>query len=312
MVQIKKQLVSQSVIDKRSYGYGNPVNSITVHQTGNTNKGANAQVHANIQSKLNPRSASWHYQVDDKEAIQSFEDGVECWHATDGKGPGNTTSLAIEICVNSDGDYKKALENAAELVGFLLDKHSLSIKDIKQHHDWYNKNCPAQLRAGYKGVSWNDFLGMVEGVKVVEAPKTEVKGVVIKNPKINYISKFQEWLNKTYNAKLVVDGIYGPKTRSAAIKALQTELNKQFNARLVVDGKWGPKTKAAVQSIRKGAKGNLVFILQGLLYCKGYDPKGLEGVYGDNSELAVCALQKDSKITQDGVPGKDTFEKLVA
>ncbi|MGG0718658.1 peptidoglycan-binding protein [Robertmurraya massiliosenegalensis] len=311
-MQIKKKLVSQNVINKRSYGYGNPVNYITIHQTGNTNKGANAQAHANIQSKLNQRSASWHYQVDDKEAIQSFEDGVKCWHATDGKGPGNTTSVAIEICINSDGDYKKAVENAAELTKYLMDKHNLSIKDIKQHHDWYNKNCPAQLRAGYKGITWSDFLGMVQGVKVVEALKTEVKGEVIKNPKINYIGKFQEWLNKVYKAGLVVDGIYGPKTKKAAIKALQTELNKQFNARLVVDGIWGPKTRAAVQSIRKGARGNIVYILQGLLYCNGYDPKGFDGIFGDDTASAVLALQKARKIAQDAIAGQNTFAELVA
>lgn len=311
-MQIKKQLVSQSIINKRSYGYGNPVKSITIHQTGNTNKGANAQAHANIQSKLNPRQASWHYQVDDKEVIQSFEDSVKCWHATDGKGPGNTTSVAIEICINSDGDYKKALENAADLVKHLMDKHNLSIKDIKQHRDWYNKNCPAQLRAKYKGISWSDFLGMVEGVKVVEAPKTEVAGVVVKNPKINFIGKYQEWLNKVYKAGLVVDGLYGPKTKKAAIKALQTELNEQFGARLVVDGVWGPKTRAAVQSVRKGARGNLVYILQGLLYCKGYNPKGFDGIFGDNTGKAVLALQKATKIAQDAIAGRDTFTKLVA
>jgi len=63
MVQIKKQLVSESIINRSSYGYGNPVNSITIHQTGNTNKGADAQAHANLQSKGNSRNASWHYTV---------------------------------------------------------------------------------------------------------------------------------------------------------------------------------------------------------------------------------------------------------
>lgn len=181
MVQIKKQLVSESVIKKVTYGYGNPVNYITIHQTGNTNNGADAQAHANLQSNGNSRNASWHYQVDDKQAIQSFPDDVKCWHASDGKGPGNTQSIAIEICVNSDGDYKKAVENAAELTKYLLDKHNLSIDKVKQHYDWYPKNCPAQLRAGYKGITWNDFLNMIEGKKVQPAPKQKVKSKVIKS-----------------------------------------------------------------------------------------------------------------------------------
>lgn len=164
-ITIKKQLAPQSAINQRTHGYGNPCKYITIHQTGNPNVGANAQAHANIQSKLNPRQASWHYSVDDKEIIQSFEDSVKCWHATDGKGPGNTTSIAIEICINSDGDYVKAVKNAAELTKYLMDKHGLSIDKIKQHHDWYPKDCPAQLRAGYKGITWSDFISMVKGVK---------------------------------------------------------------------------------------------------------------------------------------------------
>src|SRR5690606_40500574 len=78
-VKIKKQLVSSTIIKERSYGYGNKKKFITIHETANTNKGANAQAHANLQSRKNPREASWHYQVDDKEIIQSFPDDVMCW-----------------------------------------------------------------------------------------------------------------------------------------------------------------------------------------------------------------------------------------
>ncbi|TKC15669.1 N-acetylmuramoyl-L-alanine amidase [Robertmurraya kyonggiensis] len=146
-------------------------------------------------------------------------------------------------------------------------------------------------------------------VKPVSKPTVQTKPAEAKK---NQISVFQSWLNKNYNSGLVVDGKCGPKTRTAVIKALQTELNKQFNARLVVDGKWGPKTKAAVQSIRKGAKGNLVYILQGLLHCAGYNPGKIDGEYGDNTAKAVLDLQKDRKITQDAIAGKNTFEKLLA
>lgn len=162
-VAIKRQIVSDSVANKRTYGNGNKKRTITVHQTGNTNKGADAQAHANIQSKLNPRQASWHYSVDDKEIIQSFEDSAQCWHAGDGEGNGNLHSISIELCINSDGDYKKTLENGAKLVKHLIDKYGLDIGDVKQHYDWSGKNCPAQLRANKDGISWKDFLEMVNG-----------------------------------------------------------------------------------------------------------------------------------------------------
>ncbi|MDF1510083.1 peptidoglycan-binding protein [Robertmurraya sp. DFI.2.37] len=123
---------------------------------------------------------------------------------------------------------------------------------------------------------------------------------------------FQQWLNEKYKTGLVVDGIYGAKTKTGAIKALQTELNKQYNARLVVDGIWGSKTKAAIRSVRKSARGNIVFIIQGLLYCLGYSPQGFDGVFGDNTMVAIKAFQRDRKLSQDGIVGKNTFEKLLA
>lgn len=78
MVAIKEQLVASRNLTSSG---DNPCNYITVHETANTNKGANAQAHANLQSKGNSRTASWHYQVDDKEIIQSYPDNVRCWHA---------------------------------------------------------------------------------------------------------------------------------------------------------------------------------------------------------------------------------------
>ncbi|MBN6886255.1 N-acetylmuramoyl-L-alanine amidase [Cytobacillus horneckiae] len=168
MVNIKKQLVSKEVINKKSFGKGNKKKYVTVHQTANTNPGANAQAHANLQSNMNSRDASWHYQADDKVIIQSFDDDIECWAATDGRGPGNTESIHIELCINSDGDYAKTIDNGAALVRHLLDKYNLDISRVKQHRDWYNKDCPAQLRAGYKGITWSDFLNKVEGVQEKE------------------------------------------------------------------------------------------------------------------------------------------------
>ncbi|CDQ39565.1 N-acetylmuramoyl-L-alanine amidase [Virgibacillus salexigens] len=226
MVKIKKQLVSQSVVNKRSYGYGNPVNYIVVHQTGNTSAKANAQAHANIQTNLNPRQASWHYQVDDKEAIQSFEDGVQCWHATDGSnGPGNTTGVAIEICINRDGDYRKAVQNAAELVGHLMDKHNLGISKVKQHHDFYNKNCPAQLRAGKDGISWNDFKNMATGSKTADAPNQQVGSETVSNYKGNSIVDYLNSIGKNasfsarkkYAAEYGIKGYKGTASQNIAL-----------------------------------------------------------------------------------------------
>ena len=39
------------------------------------------------------------------------------------------------------------LANAAALVRLLMAEHSIPLANIKQHHDWNGKNCPATIRA---------------------------------------------------------------------------------------------------------------------------------------------------------------------
>ncbi len=90
-MKIKNQLVTSRA---RTSGEGNPCTSITVHETGNTDPGADAQAHANLQSNGNVRQASWHITVDDKQAIRSFPDTVKCWHAGDATGKAALDRLA--------------------------------------------------------------------------------------------------------------------------------------------------------------------------------------------------------------------------
>ena len=200
MVSIKQMIVPDNLAKRVTYGGTNKKQYITVHQTGNTSKGADAGAHARLQANGNNRNASWHYQVDDKEIIQSFSDDAQCWHAGDGKGPGNLHSIGIELCINSDGDYKKTLENGAELVRHLMDKYNIPIINVKQHNHWSGKNCPAQIRTGKEGISWNAFLNMVSGdQKVAPAPKTKVKSTTVTNTKKSISQMAQE----------VIDGKHG-------------------------------------------------------------------------------------------------------
>jgi hypothetical protein len=137
------------------------VKFITIHNTGNRAATATAKMHSDYQYNGSGGAAtSWHYSVDDKEIWQSFEDTRACWHAGDGSGAGNTQSIGIEICVNSKSGFYDACRNAAWLVSELLHRHNLTLENVKQHFDWSKKNCPAELRSGEWGVSWNDFIDM--------------------------------------------------------------------------------------------------------------------------------------------------------
>lgn len=133
---------------------------------------------------------------------------------------------------------------------------------------------------------------------------------------LNMIKKFQIFLNYNYNAKLDVDGKCGPATRKAAVKALQTELN-ELGENLAVDGGFGPLTKAAMSRhmLKLGSRGSLVYLLQGLLYGKGYNPKGFDGSFGVNGGTgclnALKQYQTDNNLEVDGEAGGETFASLV-
>lgn len=131
---------------------------VTIHNTDNSGVGADAQAHANLlKNSWKNKQQSWHFAVDEDGAYQSIPTDEIAWHAGDGgTGKGNTQTIAIEICMNSDGDLEKATDNAAQLAAQQLKEKGLSADKIYQHHDWSGKNCPSQIRAG-KPYSWSTF-----------------------------------------------------------------------------------------------------------------------------------------------------------
>lgn len=126
---------------------------------------------------------------------------------------------------------------------------------------------------------------------------------------VGKIADIQSTLNSRYNLNIAVDNIYGKETKKALVKALQTELNKQYNKNLNVDGVFGEKTKSACITLKKGAKGNITWILQAMLVCKGYSIE-VDGDFGINTENAVKDFQSKNRLIVDGIAGKNTFSKL--
>lgn len=62
--------------------------------------------------------------------------------------------------------------------------------------------------------------------------------------------------------------------------------------------------------LKKGSKGEYVYTLQRLLVSKGYDPKGVDGVFGPGCDAAVRKFQKDNKLVVDGCVGPKTWGAL--
>ncbi len=149
---------------KNRPGGANPDSYITIHETGNAAKGADAVAHGNYLDSAAGENAlvSWHYTVDDHAIVQHLPDGETAYHAGDGKtGPGNATSIGIEICVNAGGDFAQAQVNAAALVRLLMAEHGIPIDRVVQHNHWSGKNCPQTIRATPGG--WESFLALCRG-----------------------------------------------------------------------------------------------------------------------------------------------------
>ena len=146
------------------------------------------------------------------------------------------------------------------------------------------------------------FRGCIVNPAVTDTPTPTPSG----NERIRGI---QQTLNARYNTGLVTDGIYGPATHKAIVKGLQTELNKQCGARLVIDGIFGSATKSACPNLKVGMSGNITWLVQAMLYIKGYS-LSIDGIYGSDTRNKVIAFQKANGLSADGICGKNTFEKL--
>ena len=125
-----------------------------------------------------------------------------------------------------------------------------------------------------------------------------------------YVKKYQSWVNSQIDAGLILDGSFGPLTRTVAIKMFQTILNKEYGKSLDVDGSYGPATKSAAKAIQYGATGNLVKQGQGLLYGHDFNPNGFDGSFGPGMLSAVKSFQSWAGISVDGSCGPDTWYNL--
>jgi peptidoglycan hydrolase-like protein with peptidoglycan-binding domain len=101
------------------------------------------------------------------------------------------------------------------------------------------------------------------------------------------------------------DGIFGAKTESAT-KWYQSDHG------LVADGIIGPQTWRGLDppTIKKGAKGDAVKMLQQLLTDWAYDPGHIDGIFGTRTEKAVKQFQTDLNLEVDGVVGPITWAML--
>lgn len=175
MLSIFQNLVSKDKWDIKC-PYAMKPEYIVVHNTANDASARNEIAYMT----RNNNQVSFHYAVDDKEAIQGILDNRNAWHSGDGAfGTGNRKGIAIEICYSKSGGMKfdKAEQNAAELIAMKMKEFNIPISNVKRHYDFATdkKRCPH--RTMDKG--WDRFLDMVKQAydknKPVSKPSTQPK-----------------------------------------------------------------------------------------------------------------------------------------
>jgi hypothetical protein len=113
---------------------------ITIHNTANASKGADALMHAKYVKgpDARARKVSWHFTVDDKRCVKHLPTNEKGWHA----GAGNSKSIGIEVCENKGIDEDAAVERASLLAAVLMFALNIPPDRIVSHQHWTGKDCP--------------------------------------------------------------------------------------------------------------------------------------------------------------------------
>lgn len=159
--------------------YGRKIEWIVIHDTANPRKGATAYNHYRYFGGGDRRSSA-HYFVDSKEIIQIVGDSKAAWHCGDRRsrnGCTNFNSIGLEICINADGDYEKAVYYAIELVKNLMVKFKIPLERVCRHKDVTGKNCPGT----FSEEDWDNFKKRLsEPMEILFDLDKDSKGVYLK------------------------------------------------------------------------------------------------------------------------------------
>lgn len=171
---------------------------IVIHTTGNPRSGADAEAHFQYWNSAKVEQSA-DFVVDDKEALQINDyNKYYTWHCGDGKGKygiTNANSVGIEICINSDGDYSKAVENTIKLTRDLMKMLNIPAERVVRHYDASRKKCPAEMSAN-GWADWKEFKSrLIESEVLTVTQYEELKKLIteIKEPVYHYLKDVPEW-----------------------------------------------------------------------------------------------------------------------
>ena len=296
---------------KNCYPGQNKPAYVVIHETDNWSKGADAKAHATAMKNGN-LAGTVHYYVDSKSVYQTLahEDGA--WAVGDGKGKygiTNRNSINIEICVNPETDYYKAVDKAEQLAAFLLKQYGWGTDRLKRHYDASRKHCPRRIidedlwdkfkakTKGYMGSSGND-----------EEPEKYYR---IRKSWENEESQIGAYKSLDNAKKDWKEGytIYDWNGKAVYPEKANTGNNKPTGG----DYMFKPT------AVKRGDKNTSVLLLQEILKARGFKGKDkkelkLDWEAGENTIHALKEYQKSRKgvLEVDGICGTNTWKDLIA
>jgi N-acetylmuramoyl-L-alanine amidase len=172
---------------------------IVLHDTGNKNRGANAEMHYRYFNG-EYRGASADFFVDETQVLQINDyKNQYSWAVGDGRGKygiTNRNSISIEMCINSDNNFEKTVEKTIELVAYLMKELNIPLDKVVRHYDASRKIC-ARSMSSFRWRKWYKFKKEVE-----KKYKENNASTTINSPKILNIDEALKVLveNKIINS----------------------------------------------------------------------------------------------------------------
>lgn len=271
---------------------------ITVHNTQSISVGSGttmAEQYSRATANGNMGDVRVHFYIDDKEAWQNLPLDLQGWHAANSTGNAKTISIECIMDAPSGARNEKAEDNCARLVAYLLDKYKMTTANVYSHSHWYNgKTCPLYILP-----HWNSFLKLVEKYMDNSKPIVTQKLYRIRKSWDDVSSQIGAYANLDSAKSICTDGYFVFDSEGVLVYP-------------IVQEKEVPPT-LDLPTLRKGDKGSRVKAVQALLLGYGYslDSYGADGLFGAVTEAVVRKYQRENGLTEDGIVGANTWNKLL-
>ena len=190
----RRKLINFKQISKnRTRVWNREIDYIMIHDAGNPNIGANAEMHfQHFNNAYHGSSAD--IFIDDTQVLQINDyRKYRSWHCGDGKGRygiTNNNSIGIEMCVNFGGNLEKVISDTINTTAEKMHELNLGIDSVKRHYDASRKICPAIFSKGNWGF-WIEFKDRVqkryEEIKLEKDLEILARAGIISSP--NYWKK---------------------------------------------------------------------------------------------------------------------------